>query len=34
MDPPRRPDGTGKTTLFRMINGEDDPDEGQIAVGG
>jgi ABC-type Fe3+/spermidine/putrescine transport system ATPase subunit len=28
------PDGTSKTTRFRMINGEDDPDEGHIAVGG
>src|SRR5215468_2883919 len=26
------PNGAGKTTLFRMIKGEDDPDEGQVAV--
>jgi ATPase subunit of ABC transporter with duplicated ATPase domains len=26
------PNGAGKTTLFRMIKGEDEPDEGQVAV--
>jgi ATPase subunit of ABC transporter with duplicated ATPase domains len=26
------PSGAGKTTLFRMITGEDQPDEGQVAV--
>src|SRR5690242_1076926 len=26
------PNGAGKTTLFRMITGEEQPDEGQIAV--
>ncbi len=26
------PNGAGKTTLFRMIKGEDQPDEGQVAV--
>src|SRR5262245_1413132 len=26
------PNGAGKTTLFRMIIGEDEPDEGQVAV--
>jgi ATPase subunit of ABC transporter with duplicated ATPase domains len=26
------PNGAGKTTLFRMIIGEDQPDEGQVAV--
>src|SRR5207342_2955067 len=26
------PNGVGKTTLFRMITGEDTPDEGQVAV--
>jgi ATPase subunit of ABC transporter with duplicated ATPase domains len=26
------PNGAGKTTLFRMIAGEDQPDEGQVAV--
>src|SRR5271157_1182081 len=26
------PNGTGKTTLFRMITGEEPPDEGQVAV--
>jgi ATPase subunit of ABC transporter with duplicated ATPase domains len=26
------PNGAGKTTLFRMIGGEDDPDEGQVAI--
>jgi ATP-binding cassette ChvD family protein len=27
------PNGTGKTTLFRMIVGEEKPDEGEISVG-
>jgi ATP-binding cassette ChvD family protein len=27
------PNGTGKTTMFRMIVGEEKPDEGEIAVG-
>jgi ATPase subunit of ABC transporter with duplicated ATPase domains len=26
------PNGAGKTTLFRMISGEEQPDEGQVAV--
>src|SRR5579883_3547894 len=26
------PNGAGKTTLFRMIMGEDQPDEGQVAI--
>jgi ATPase subunit of ABC transporter with duplicated ATPase domains len=26
------PNGSGKTSLFRMIKGEDQPDEGQIAI--
>src|SRR5881275_3046542 len=26
------PNGAGKTTLFRLISGEDQPDEGQVAV--
>jgi ATPase subunit of ABC transporter with duplicated ATPase domains len=26
------PNGAGKTTLFRMIRGEEEPDEGQVAV--
>ena len=26
------PNGAGKTTLFRMIKGEEQPDEGQVAV--
>ena len=26
------PNGAGKTTLFRMIIGEEEPDEGQVAV--
>jgi len=26
------PNGAGKTTLFRMITGEEDPDEGRVAV--
>src|SRR3954467_6719087 len=26
------PNGAGKTTLFRMITGEDQPDEGQVAI--
>src|SRR6266403_837787 len=26
------PDGAGKTTLFRMITGQEHPDEGQVAV--
>jgi ATPase subunit of ABC transporter with duplicated ATPase domains len=26
------PNGAGKTTLFRMIIGEEQPDEGQVAV--
>src|ERR1700750_648791 len=26
------PNGAGKTTLFRMIVGEEQPDEGQVAV--
>jgi ABC-type branched-subunit amino acid transport system ATPase component len=29
-----RPDGISKTTLFRTITGEGDPDEGQIVVSG
>lgn len=27
------PNGAGKTTLFKMITGEEDPDEGSIALG-
>src|SRR6218665_3736654 len=26
------PNGAGKTTLFRMVVGEEQPDEGQVAV--
>src|ERR1700680_4923736 len=26
------PNGAGKTTLFRMITGEEQPDEGQVAI--
>ena len=26
------PNGAGKTTLFRMLTGEEDPDEGRVAV--
>ena len=26
------PNGAGKTTLFRMIKGEEEPDEGQVAI--
>src|ERR1051325_4772443 len=26
------PNGAGKTTLFRMITGEEEPDEGRVAV--
>jgi ATPase subunit of ABC transporter with duplicated ATPase domains len=26
------PNGTGKTTLFRMITGQEQPDEGQVAI--
>ena len=26
------PNGAGKTTLFRMIIGEEQPDEGQVAI--
>jgi ATPase subunit of ABC transporter with duplicated ATPase domains len=26
------PNGAGKTTLFRMITGQEDPDEGQVAI--
>ena len=26
------PNGTGKTTLFRMITGEEKPDQGQISL--
>ena len=26
------PNGAGKTTIFRMITGEEQPDEGQVAV--
>src|SRR3954453_23648770 len=26
------PNGAGKTTLFRMITGQEQPDEGQVAI--
>jgi len=26
------PNGAGKTTIFRMITGQEQPDEGQVAV--